>query len=48
MPVEVGELSPKNKKEVLSSCLNMGNKEQRDRGSDPKVCGLGEKQHTGF
>lgn len=48
MPGEEGEPSPKNKKEVLSSWLNMGNKGQRDKGSDPKVCGLGEKQQTGF
>lgn len=48
MPGEVGEPSPKNKKEVLGSRLNIENKGQKDRGSDPKVCGLGGKQQTGF
>lgn len=45
---EDGEHSPKNKKEVFSNGLNMENKGQRDRGSDPKACGLGEKQQTVF
>lgn len=41
---EDGEYLFKNKKEVFSNGLNMENKGQRDRGSDFKVCGLGEKQ----
>lgn len=48
---EEGAYSPKNKKEIFSNGLNIKNKKkkgQRDRGSDPKVCVLGEKQGTGF
>lgn len=40
--------TPQEPEAVLSNRLNMENKGQRDRGSDPKVCGLGEKQQTGF
>lgn len=50
MMEEEGAYSPKNKKEIFSNRLNIKkkNKGQRDRGCDPKVCGLGEKQGPGF
>lgn len=48
MMEEEGEHSPKNKKEAFSNRLNMENHRQRDRSSDLKVCGFGEKQQTGF
>ena len=48
MMEEEGERSPKNKKDAFSNRLNMENHRQRNRSSDLKMCGFGEKQQSGF